>query len=118
MSKINKNDPVMTADESDNISIESSSLSLTLTESTPLINPSSSTHTISKPNQVIDQGFFDHTTVKKEFKWLLQNSLPIIGTYILQNSFQLASIFTLGHLVRKPFANPKATNSNVFIGLS
>ncbi|KAI7851718.1 mate-domain-containing protein [Circinella umbellata] len=33
-----------------------------------------------------------------EFRWLLGNSLPVIGTYLLQNSLQLASIFTLGHL--------------------
>lgn len=69
--------------EDDNTSI-SSSVSLTVTESTPLIG---SKHQI------------DHTTVRQEFMWLLLNSLPIIGTYLLQNSFQLASIFTLGHLV-------------------
>ncbi|OBZ81287.1 putative transporter C11D3.06 [Choanephora cucurbitarum] len=57
------------------------SVSITLNESTPLINKS-----------------LDHTTVQRELKWLLINSLPIIGTYFLQNSFQLASIFTLGHL--------------------
>ncbi|KAI8147723.1 mate-domain-containing protein [Fennellomyces sp. T-0311] len=33
-----------------------------------------------------------------EFRWLLFNCLPVIGTYLLQNSLQLASIFTLGHL--------------------
>lgn len=66
-------------------SISSSSVSLTLTESTPLIGK--------------QQGHLeDHTTVRQEFKWLVFNSLPIIGTYLLQNSFQLASIFTLGHL--------------------
>lgn len=40
----------------------------------------------------------DHTTIQQELKWLLINSLPIVGTYLLQNSFQLACIFTLGHL--------------------
>ncbi|KAI8083240.1 mate-domain-containing protein [Gilbertella persicaria] len=60
----------------------SSSFSSTLTESTPLIGHKD----------------VDHTTVRQELKWLLTNSLPIIGTYFLQNSFQLASIFTLGHL--------------------
>jgi MATE family multidrug resistance protein len=69
-------------DEDDNRSI-TSSLSLTLTESTPLLK----------------QDCLDHTTVRQELKWLFCNSLPIIGTYLLQNSFQLASIFTLGHLV-------------------
>lgn len=68
----------------DTSSISSSSLSLTLTESTPLIG------------KQLD--LEDHTTVQQEFKWLIFNSLPIIGTYLLQNSFQLASIFTLGHL--------------------
>ncbi|KAK4517134.1 mRNA-decapping enzyme subunit 2 [Mucor velutinosus] len=66
-------------------SISSSSVSLTLTESTPLIG---------KQQDHLE----DHTTVQQEFKWLIFNSLPIIGTYLLQNSFQLASIFTLGHL--------------------
>lgn len=66
-------------------SITSSSLSLTLTESTPLLSTK--------------QDFEETTTVRQEFIWLLYNSLPIIGTYLLQNSFQLASIFTLGHLV-------------------
>ncbi|KAI9029974.1 mate-domain-containing protein [Phycomyces nitens] len=37
-------------------------------------------------------------TPKSEFWWLLTNSLPIVGTYLLQNSLQMASIFTLGHL--------------------
>ncbi|KAI8975040.1 mate-domain-containing protein [Mycotypha africana] len=37
-------------------------------------------------------------SVRQELKWLTTHSLPIIGTYLLQNSFQLASIFTLGHL--------------------
>ncbi|CAO3653253.1 unnamed protein product [Mucor hiemalis] len=72
---------------SDDDSSVVSSVSLTLTESTPLLVGG-------------DEGrkHRDHTTVRQELKWLLCNSLPIIGTYLLQNSFQLASIFTLGHL--------------------
>ena len=65
---------------------DNSSISVSLTESSPLIGTK---HQSSK----------DHTTVRQEFIWLLKNSLPIIGTYLLQSSFQLASIFTLGHLV-------------------
>ncbi|KAI8343444.1 mate-domain-containing protein [Chlamydoabsidia padenii] len=38
------------------------------------------------------------TTYKHEFRWLCANSFPIILTYLLQNSFQLASIFVLGHI--------------------
>ncbi|CEP12176.1 hypothetical protein [Parasitella parasitica] len=71
--------------QQDDSSIPSSLMSLTCTESTPLIG---------KQHGNLE----DHTTLRKEFKWLLFNSLPIIGTYLLQNSFQLASIFTLGHL--------------------
>lgn len=41
------------------------------------------------------------TTYKHEFRWLCINSFPIILTYLLQNSFQLASIFVLGHIVRQ-----------------
>lgn len=75
---------------SDDDSSVVSSVSLTLTESTPLLVGG-------------DEGrkHRDHTTVRQELKWLLCNSLPIIGTYLLQNSFQLASIFTLGHLVKR-----------------
>lgn len=62
----------------------SSSASLTLTESDPLL-PSKN---------------LDHTTIQQEFHWIFYNSLPIIGTYLLQSSFQFASIFTLGHLVK------------------
>ncbi|KAI8093413.1 mate-domain-containing protein [Halteromyces radiatus] len=38
------------------------------------------------------------TTYKQEIYWLFINSLPIIITYLLQTSFQVASIFVLGHL--------------------
>ncbi|ORX54471.1 MATE efflux family protein [Hesseltinella vesiculosa] len=34
----------------------------------------------------------------QETRWLCVNSLPIIATYLLQNSFQLTSIFVLGRL--------------------
>ncbi|KAI9477976.1 MAG: mate-domain-containing protein [Benjaminiella poitrasii] len=61
--------------------------SLTLTESTPLLL-----------QQSFNKSSTAQTTIKKEFQWLIFNSLPIIGTYLLQNSFQLTSIFTLGHL--------------------
>ncbi|KAI9305787.1 mate-domain-containing protein [Cunninghamella echinulata] len=38
------------------------------------------------------------STWKAEFLWLAKNCLPIIGTYLLQNSLQFASVITLGHL--------------------
>lgn len=57
------------------------STSPTLTEYTPLLN-----------------GKYQ-TTIPKELKWLILHSLPIVGTYLLQMSFQLSCIFTLGHLV-------------------
>lgn len=63
-----------------------STLSSTPTESTPLI-----------------QGNLDNekyvATWKGEFQWLIKNALPIVFTFLLQNSLQMASIFTLGHLV-------------------
>lgn len=72
--------------ERDTYSTSSSTVSMPISESTPLLG-----------TQKLHDS--DHTTVRQEFKWLLLNSLPIIGTYLLQASFQLASIFTLGHLV-------------------
>ncbi|KAL0080250.1 mate-domain-containing protein [Phycomyces blakesleeanus] len=69
--------------QSDTVSI-TSSISTRLTEETPLLSPKTVDH--------------EETTWRKEFTWLIVNSLPIIGTYLLQNSFQMASIFTLGHL--------------------
>ncbi|KAI7899044.1 mate-domain-containing protein [Cokeromyces recurvatus] len=72
--------------EGDNLSI-SSSLSSTPTERTPLI--------INKlPNNEKD----DTSTWSNEFRWLLKNALPVIFTFLMQNSLQMASIFTLGHL--------------------
>lgn len=76
---------------SDDDSSIGSSVSLTLTESTPLLVGAEEGRKHHR----------DYTTVRLELKWLLCNSLPIIGTYLLQNSFQLASIFTLGHLVKR-----------------
>lgn len=58
------------------------SLSPTPTEHTPLIQ--------NKKNE---------PSWQEEFRWLLKNSLPIVFTFLLQNSLQMASIFTLGHLV-------------------
>ncbi|KAF7720899.1 hypothetical protein EC973_005787 [Apophysomyces ossiformis] len=62
-----------------------SSVSQTPTERTPLV-----------PGKLTEDE--RDTTWSIEFRWLLLNSLPVIGTYLLQNSLQLASIFTLGHL--------------------
>lgn len=64
----------------------SSSMSPTPTERSPLL-----------PGKLAEER---NGSWKTEFRWLLFNSLPVIGTYLLQISLQLASIFTLGHLVR------------------
>lgn len=39
------------------------------------------------------------TTYRKEVHWLFANSLPIVVTYMLQTSLQMASVFSLGHIV-------------------
>lgn len=72
--------------EEDNISIHSS-VSSTPTETTPLINgrPSDNEKYVA--------------SWKGEFEWLIKNALPIVFTFLMQNSLQMASIFTLGHLV-------------------
>ncbi|KAG0164845.1 hypothetical protein DFQ28_009547 [Apophysomyces sp. BC1034] len=71
--------------EVDEAASYSSSLSQTPTERTPLV-----------PGKLSDDE--NEATLAIEFRWLLCNSLPVIGTYMLQNSLQLASIFTLGHI--------------------
>ncbi|KAI9261479.1 mate-domain-containing protein [Phascolomyces articulosus] len=73
--------------------IDSSSIiSNTPTESTPLL-PGQPNHTIANKSTKNDD-----STWSGEFRWLVINSLPVIGTYLLQYSLQLASVFTLGHL--------------------
>lgn len=66
---------------SDSLS-RTSSVSSTPTESTPLIS-----------------GKEEENTWKTEVYWLIYNAFPIVFTYLMQNSLQMASIFTLGHLV-------------------
>jgi MATE family multidrug resistance protein len=73
--------------EEDNLSIHSS-LSSTPTETTPLV-------TVRLPNNEKEV-----STYTQEFKWLIKNALPVVFTFLMQNSLQMASIFTLGHLVR------------------
>ncbi|KAI9475538.1 MAG: mate-domain-containing protein [Benjaminiella poitrasii] len=69
----------------DNLSIRSSSsLSSTPTENTPLIWSNSEKD--------------DTSTWSNEFRWLIKNALPVVFTFLMQNSLQMASIFTLGHL--------------------
>ncbi|CDH50029.1 mate efflux family protein [Lichtheimia corymbifera JMRC:FSU:9682] len=74
----------MRSDDHDDIVSITSSMSETPTESSPLLAP-------GKQREVT-------ASWAKEFRWLLFNSLPVIGTYLLQQSLQLASVFTLGHL--------------------
>jgi MATE family multidrug resistance protein len=71
-------------DDEESISIHSS-LSSTPTETTPLVR--------SFTNEKGD------STWMTEFRWLIKNCLPIVFTFLMQNSLQMASIFTLGHLV-------------------
>ncbi|ORZ17369.1 mate-domain-containing protein [Absidia repens] len=62
---------------------------------------SSTVSVVSEHSQLLPCKSKQHTrdtTYKQEFKWLCTNSSPIIVTYLLQNSFQLASIFVLGHI--------------------
>lgn len=70
--------------EEDNVSIRSS-LSSTPTETTPLIVGNSDNEK-SAPSYT------------GEFKWLIKNAMPVVFTFLMQNSLQMASIFTLGHL--------------------
>lgn len=44
------------------------------------------------------------TSVRFEMKALGQSSLPLVVTFILQNSFSLASIFSVGHIGKEPLA--------------
>ena len=73
--------------------IETSSfLSTTPTESTPLLPGQQLPHNKNDENE-------SDGSWSGEFRWLVSKSLPVIGTYLLQYSLQLASVFTLGHLV-------------------
>lgn len=76
-------------EEEDNISIHSS-LSSTPTETTPLL-------IVGR----LSDNEKDNSTWLDELKWLTKNALPIVFTFLMQNSLQMASIFTLGHLVSK-----------------
>ncbi|KAI9347474.1 mate-domain-containing protein [Pilaira anomala] len=63
-----------------------SALSETPTENTPLI----------RYKTLEDEKYV--ASYLGEFKWLIKNALPIVFTFLMQNSLQMASIFTLGHL--------------------
>ncbi|CAO3644649.1 unnamed protein product [Cunninghamella echinulata] len=81
----------MTTDNKINPQYNSSSSASSISSSTISIVSERSSLLSYKKNT------FD-TTYKIELKWLTINSLPIILTYVLQNSFQLTSIYFLGHL--------------------
>ncbi|KAI7872113.1 mate-domain-containing protein [Spinellus fusiger] len=87
--------------ERDNVSLMSSS-STAPSEQTPLIG-----------SKITDD---PPPTWRAEFEWLIFNSLPIIGTYLLQNSFQMASVFTLGH--RSPTELGAAALGSMFANVS
>jgi MATE family multidrug resistance protein len=44
------------------------------------------------------------TNIKFEMLALTQSSLPLVVTFLLQNSFSLASIFSVGHIGKEPLA--------------
>ncbi|KAI9261506.1 mate-domain-containing protein [Phascolomyces articulosus] len=71
--------------------LHSSILSDTPTESTLLL-PEQHLHQRKKYNKNKNGSW------SGKIQWLFFKSLPVIGTYLLQYSLQLASIFTLGHL--------------------
>ncbi|KAG2224850.1 hypothetical protein INT45_008032 [Circinella minor] len=83
----------MSRPENDTESTHSSILSDTPTESTPLLPGQHQLY--QTKSDIYDD---NNGSWRGEFRWLFFNSLPVIGTYILQYSLQLASVFTLGHL--------------------
>lgn len=44
------------------------------------------------------------TSTQFEMRALTQSSLPLVVTFLLQNSFSLASIFSVGHIGKEPLA--------------
>jgi MATE family multidrug resistance protein len=58
-------------------------MSVTISENTPIL--------LNKRNQ--SHGYHH------EFKWLLKNAIPLVISYLLQNSLQSISIISVGHLV-------------------
>ncbi|CAO3660666.1 unnamed protein product [Umbelopsis ramanniana] len=56
------------------------------------------------------------TTYRKEVHWLFSNSLPIVVTYMLQTSLQMASVFSLGHI--GPTELAAAALANMFAAVS
>ncbi|KAI8979932.1 mate-domain-containing protein [Pilobolus umbonatus] len=67
----------------DAISI-TSDISLTINETAPFI-----THKYSTDGR---------PAWRKEVSWLMRNAFPIVFTFVMQNSLQMASVFTIGHL--------------------
>lgn len=63
-----------------------SSIATVFNEGTPLIPK-------------VNKALTEPTTYYKEAWWLFSNSLPIVVTYLLQTSLQMASVFALGHIV-------------------
>ncbi|KAI9497640.1 mate-domain-containing protein [Zychaea mexicana] len=80
----------MQPDNNDIESIHSSALSEAPTESSPLLPDGRKDNKYKNDN--------DDGSWSGEVRWLVDNSTPIVGTYLLQYSLQLASVFTLGHL--------------------
>lgn len=80
-----------------------SALSETPTENTPLI----------RYKTLDDEKYV--ASYLGEFKWLIKNALPIVFTFLMQNSLQMASIFTLGHLVSFILLINQKKNTQIFI---
>lgn len=61
-------------------------MSIILSENTPIL--------LNKRNQSV-KGY------QHELKWLLKNAMPLVISYLLQNSLQSISIISVGHLVSR-----------------
>ncbi|KAF1803758.1 mate-domain-containing protein [Mucor lusitanicus] len=71
---------------------------------------SESTLLLSKRQDQKKQGY------RHEFKWLLKNAMPLVISYLLQNSLQSVSIITAGHLGANELAS--ATLGSMFVTIT
>ncbi|KAG0171790.1 hypothetical protein DFQ28_006422 [Apophysomyces sp. BC1034] len=87
-----------------------------MSDRTSLADESGSNYSTSTERTPLIREQDDNPSWSTEFYWLLNNSLPIIGTYLLEHSLQIASIFTLGHL--GPTELAAATLATMFANVS
>jgi MATE family multidrug resistance protein len=55
--------------------------------------------TITENTPILSNKHHQKKGYTHEFKWLLKNAMPLVISYLLQNSLQSVSIITAGHLV-------------------